>query len=214
MGNRAVITTEKNFKNNGVGVYVHWNGDWTSVTAFLEYCKKKEYLSPDISNYGFSRLCQVIGNYFGGVQSIGIDVLENLDCDNGDNGVYLIKDWDIVGRKYQRREDFKDIERKKQMLIDIDSAQPSKERLGQTYRVNVDGHLDSEVFDDLEEAMEYADERCLMNHPIMIYDQDNNLVKIRRWFDENFDINNNDGLYYMDVISFGYAGYLGIWEDR
>ena len=26
MGNRAVITTRENFDNNGVGVYLHWNG--------------------------------------------------------------------------------------------------------------------------------------------------------------------------------------------
>ena len=38
MGNRAVITTEKNFENNGVGVYLHWNGGYDSVSAFLKYC--------------------------------------------------------------------------------------------------------------------------------------------------------------------------------
>lgn len=26
MGNRAVITTEENFENNGIGIYLHWNG--------------------------------------------------------------------------------------------------------------------------------------------------------------------------------------------
>ena len=31
MGNRAVITTKENFENNGVGIYVHWNGDIESI---------------------------------------------------------------------------------------------------------------------------------------------------------------------------------------
>ena len=61
MGNRAIITT----KDKKIGVYLHWNGGLDSVNAFLKYCELKGYRSPDSSNYGFARLCQVIGNYFG-----------------------------------------------------------------------------------------------------------------------------------------------------
>ena len=39
MGNRAIITTKKDFDNNGIGVYLHWNGGRDSVQAFLTYCK-------------------------------------------------------------------------------------------------------------------------------------------------------------------------------
>ncbi len=96
MGNRAVITT----KEKELGVYLHWNGGRDSVEGFLAYCKKVGHRKPEEDNYGWARLCQVIGNYFGGTCSIGIDKLDNLDCDNGDNGVYIIEDWEIVDREY------------------------------------------------------------------------------------------------------------------
>jgi hypothetical protein len=96
MGNRAVITTEK----EEIGVYLHWNGGRDSVEGFLAVCKQLEHRPPEEDCYGWARLCQVIGNFFGGTTSLGIDKLENLDCDNGDNGMYIIKDWKIIGRKF------------------------------------------------------------------------------------------------------------------
>lgn len=98
MGNRAVITWQ--YMPDSIGVYVHWNGGLHSVTAFLEYCHLKGYRSPDRDNYGYARLCQVIGNFFGGSNSVGIDLNRNLDCDNGDNGVYVCKGWEIVGHVF------------------------------------------------------------------------------------------------------------------
>ena len=101
MGSRAVITTIRTADpqtSNELGVYLHINGDPEHVTAFLEYCRAKE-IQPPNDDYGWARLCQVIGNYFGGRLSVGIDKCCNLDCDNGDNGVYIIDGWDIVGRK-------------------------------------------------------------------------------------------------------------------
>ena len=96
MGNRAVITT----KEKKIGVYLHWNGGRDSVTAFLTYCKMKGYRTPESDNYGWARLCQVIGNFFGGEYSIGIDEYDVLDTDNGDNGVYIIENWEIVDREF------------------------------------------------------------------------------------------------------------------
>lgn len=130
MGNRAVITTKKNFENNGVGVYIHWNGGYDSVSAFLKYCELKGYRTPDTDSYGFARLCQVIGNFFGGTTSIGIDVVNKLDCDNYDNGVYIIEGWKIIDRKYNRYAEQMnyDIE---DMLMEIDKAQPKEEQLGE-----------------------------------------------------------------------------------
>lgn len=132
MGNRAVITASKalNVQNSSdIGVYLHWNGGRNSVEAFLKYCELKNYRSPDTDNYGWARLCQVIGNYFGGSTSIGIDKCNRLDCDNGDNGTYIISGWKIVDRKY-----FRGLEQQGHnlidMLIDIDSSQPKAERLG------------------------------------------------------------------------------------
>ena len=130
MGNRAVITTKENFENNGIGVYLHWNGGYDSVSAFLKYCELKGYRTPDTDNYGWARLCQVIGNFFGGSTSIGIDAVDKLDCDNYDNGVYIIKGWEIVDRKYKRyaeqmNHDMED------MLLAIDKAMPEAEQIGE-----------------------------------------------------------------------------------
>lgn len=125
MGNRAVITTRENFENDGVGVYLHWNGGRDSVQAFLEYCKRKGYISPSSDNYGWARLCQVIGNFFGDSNSIGIDKVSHLDCDNWDNGVYIIEGWNIVGREYFEGPEQK-VHELEAMLDEIDSRQPEK----------------------------------------------------------------------------------------
>lgn len=150
MGNRAVITTRKALENgdvansNELGVYLHWNGGRDSVEAFLEYCKLKGYRTPDTDNYGWARLCQVIGNFFGGGLSIGIDRCCNLDCNNFDNGVYIIEGWDIVDRKYFTgyEQDLYDLN---EILKDINSTQPEFEQLP-------DGYFDAEIVnaDDLK----------------------------------------------------------------
>ena len=120
MGNRAVITTEQERK----GVYLHWNGGKDSVEAFLAYCKEQEFRPPEQDCYGWAALVTVISNFFGTGLSVGIDTLEKLDCDNYDNGMYIIKDWEIVGRKFhdgneQREYDLKD------MLQAIKASQPA-----------------------------------------------------------------------------------------
>ena len=129
MGNRAVITTKENFNNNGVGVYLHWNGGRDSVQAFLKYCELKGYRDPVYDDYGWARLCQVIGNYFGGDTSIGINTCNNLDCDNYDNGVYIIRNWQIVDRKYFNGEE-QDNYDLFDMVCNIDECQPTREQLG------------------------------------------------------------------------------------
>ena len=129
MGNRAVITTRENFNNDGVGVYLHWNGGRDSVEAFLTYCKMKGYRTPTSDNYGWARLCQVIGNFFGGELSIGIDKCSHLDCDNYDNGTYIIDGWDIVDRKYLISSEQNEYDLYN-MLCEIDEAQPINEQLG------------------------------------------------------------------------------------
>ena len=126
MGNRAVITT----KEEKLGVYLHWNGGRDSVEGFLKYCKLKEYRRPENDDYGWARLCQVIGNYFGGSLSVGIGNYNELDTDNGDNGVYIIENWEIVGRKYFDNSEEQQEYNINEMLFDIDSAQPARERLG------------------------------------------------------------------------------------
>ena len=129
MGNRAVICTE----DKTLGVYVHWNGGRSSIEAFLLYCKLKGYRCPENDCYGWARLCQVIGNFFGGELSVGIDKYDRLDTDNGDNGVYIIKDWQIVGKEFEPLEplDNLDIKQVKDMLDSINYSMPEPERLSE-----------------------------------------------------------------------------------
>lgn len=134
MGNRAVITTESNYHNNGVGVYLHWNGGRDSVEAFLTYCNMKNYRPPEVDCYGWARLCQVIGNFFGGFCSVGIDTINYLDCDNYDNGVYIIEDWQIVDRKELDNTPIPACGEQKEydlyeMLKEINRKQPTEEQI-------------------------------------------------------------------------------------
>lgn len=128
MGNRAVITT--NLKPNTTGIYLHWNGGRDSVEGFLAYCYAKGYRDPSYdTTYAMARLCQVIANFFGGELSVGIGKISSLDCDNGDNGLYVIgKGWKIVKRKYapareQRQYDILE------MMQAINAKMPRNERL-------------------------------------------------------------------------------------
>lgn len=125
MGNRAVITTRENFDNNGIGVYIHWNGGRDSVTAFLKYCELRGFAG--LNTDGFGNLVTVLTNF--GVGTVVVDTVNHLDCDNYDNGVYIVDGWEIVGREY-----FNGVEQNEydldEMLIDIDEAQPVKQQLG------------------------------------------------------------------------------------
>lgn len=97
MGNRAIITDEE----GKIGLYLHWNGGYDSVSTFLTYCKLKGYrgLGEDTS-YGLARLAQVVGNFFGGDLSVGIEFdikdEKGIYKSAGDNGTYIVKGWDIV----------------------------------------------------------------------------------------------------------------------
>ena len=128
MGNRAVITTKENMDNNGIGIYLHWNGGRDSVRAFLKYCELRGYRAPSEDNYGWARLCQVIGNFFGGLGSLGIDTVNHLDCNNWDNGVYLIEGWEIVGRMYFEGEEQDEYDLVG-MLKTINDSMPESERI-------------------------------------------------------------------------------------
>ena len=128
MGNRAVITTPK----KKLSIYLHWNGGIDSVEAFLEYCNLKGFTCPSKDSYGWARLCQVIGNYFGGSYSVGIDRYSKGDEDIGENGLYVIQNWKITERinaYIHSREGYDRTE----FLQDIDQAQPKEEQLGQDF---------------------------------------------------------------------------------
>ena len=48
----------------------------------------------------------MFGNFMGGTLSVGIDSIDRLDCDNNDNGVYVIdSNFNIVDRQYMLGEE-------------------------------------------------------------------------------------------------------------
>lgn len=137
MGDRAVITTRENFENDGIGIYLHWNGDEKYVAAYLRYCEMQQFRSPTEDCYGWARLCEVIANTFPDGLSIGIDVCSKLDTDNWDNGTYIIEDWKVVDRKYTQEniptiKHFSDEELEKYLEI-IDKHQPKKMQLDERF---------------------------------------------------------------------------------
>lgn len=133
MGNRAIVKPI----DKSVGVYLHWNGGVESVTAFLEYCKLKEHRDfggKHADGYGIARFCQVVGNFFGGGLSIGLetDVVESEEqAEWMDNGIYVVDGWDIVRRIGSP--DDKIVKPSTQMLLQIDQSQPVSEQLGHDY---------------------------------------------------------------------------------
>ncbi len=97
MGNRAVITN----KANKIGIYLHWNGGPESITGFCEACKTLGFCSPNNDeSHGFASMALALGAFFGASGlNVGINTLDRLDCDNYDNGVYVIGDnWEIAER--------------------------------------------------------------------------------------------------------------------
>lgn len=183
MGNRAVITTRNGYDNNGIGVYLHWNGGRDSVEAFLMYCKLRAFRSPTSDSiYGWARFCQVVGNYFGGGLSLGVGNVDTLDCDNWDNGVYIIDGWDIVDRECIQ-DGF--VEQSEYDLLEfvqyIDECQPEKDRLGKEL---IEALLYEEKF-----PMTYEDKISMLGI--------GSLVAVRDW---------GDRFETVEIVGFGKNG--------
>ena len=136
MSNSAYITTRKGFEEGGIGVYLHWNGGRDSVEGFLEYCKLKKYRPPEQDGYGWARLATIIGNFFGGNLSVGI---ENF-CFKGirpcyDNGVYIIENWQIVGREFFAGKEQAEYDLQ-EMLLAIDHNMPAYDQLTREFIIS------------------------------------------------------------------------------
>ena len=102
MGNRAVITFDQ-YDPNNIGLYLHWNGGRDSVEGFLQATRELMQGRLGDRAYGKARLTQVIGTFMGGNLSFGMDLCKNLDCDNYDNGVYIVDSatMEIIGREFK-----------------------------------------------------------------------------------------------------------------
>ena len=142
MGNRAVITT----RERKVGLYLHWNGGRDTVEPLLRYCELQGYRPPSDDDYGWARLAQVVGNFFGGALSVGVgSYTTDVRMDPGDNGIYVIDGWRIAERlRAERREDgpprvvrFAEGREEQrchgfdEMLRAFDEAMPERLRLGE-----------------------------------------------------------------------------------
>lgn len=127
MGNRAMITT----KDRKIGVYLHWNGGRDSVVPMLEYCRLRGF-APFESPYGMARFIQVVSNFFGGTNSIGIEAdIRDEDAEYFDNGIYIVEGWDIVDRVFTGEE------QKSHKMIDmlkvINKTQPKSEQTDERF---------------------------------------------------------------------------------
>jgi hypothetical protein len=98
MGNRAVLQ----LNDSNLGIYLHWNGGRDSVEGFLLAAKQVMADRLGDKNYGAARLVQVITTFIGGNLSVGLGTLDELACDNMDNGLYVIDTttMSITDRKY------------------------------------------------------------------------------------------------------------------
>lgn len=128
MGNRAVITTAE----RKIGLYLHWNGGRDTVEPLLRYCEFKGYRPPSSDDYGWARLCQIAGNFFGVTLSVGImPYSDDKHMNPGDNGIYVIEGWRIADRvlPYERfvEQSSHDFDG---MLRAFDEAMPERKRLG------------------------------------------------------------------------------------
>ena len=96
MGNRAVIAFKSKHqeKDQSPAIYLHWSGSPHQVHGFLKAAKEFGIRGDDPS-YCMARLTQVIGNTIGGTLSMGIGCYGNFG-DQGNNGVYWIKNWEVV----------------------------------------------------------------------------------------------------------------------
>ena len=104
MGNRAVIA----FKNDpsATGIYMHWNGGPESVLAFCHAAEKMGARSPGSDDsYAMAGLVRAVTLFMhdrpGELLSVGVGPLSTLDCDNFDNGLYIIgEEWNISERHH------------------------------------------------------------------------------------------------------------------
>jgi hypothetical protein len=129
MGNRAVITT-LGTNPKRIGLYLHWHGGRDSVEAFLKYAELRQIRKPECDDgYFFARFAQIVSNFFGNeTLSVGINTLDRLDCNNGDNGVYYIQGYEIVGREFAPQEEQQEYDLY-EMLKLINHSQPKEAQI-------------------------------------------------------------------------------------
>lgn len=101
MGNRAVISFDS-AAQNGIAVYVHWNGGRDSIEAFLKATRILMGGRLGDTSYAKARFIQVVGLNFPGCLSFGVGTVKEFGGWNNDNGLYIIDSatMTIKGRKF------------------------------------------------------------------------------------------------------------------
>ena len=110
MGNRGVVAFVREDQEfdpeKTVGVYMHWNGGRDSIDAFLLATKEamKGRVDPAFAP---ARFVQCVTTWMPGNSSVGLATCNELDCDNGDNGTYLVDpaSLEIHGRRHYDHEE-------------------------------------------------------------------------------------------------------------
>lgn len=108
MGCRAVIMRQQDVDSRNpeaVGIYLHWDGDENTVRAMLALCEERGYRSPDAERepLGLAKLVGVACNLAtsrgrdGYSVRIAVNPLAHYDPRYLDNGIWTIRDWDLVG---------------------------------------------------------------------------------------------------------------------
>lgn len=106
MGNRAVITFDTT--KSAPCIYLHWNGGRCSVEGFLNAAKALGLREVEAGKEAeaLDWIAETLAKNFFNCE-VGMTVYRetygSADCDNGDNGVYVLnRTLDIVGRKFKR----------------------------------------------------------------------------------------------------------------
>ncbi|MDR2828323.1 MAG: hypothetical protein LBV51_02760 [Acholeplasmatales bacterium] len=131
----GTITT----KNKELAISINWFGGRGSVEALLTYCKIRRFAKPEENPYGWATLCQVACNYtdrkWG--YDVGIDkYCQNITGQNRENGLFIIENYQIVGRKYYLGID-KEAYNLKELVLEFDNCQPSHQQLGKVMIENI-----------------------------------------------------------------------------
>jgi len=125
MGNRAVVVLlqeDEDFDiDEAVGVYLHDNGGRDRVEAFLTFCDRIGARVND-KTYGTAQFVKVVSNFIGTTLGIGVGLIKDLDPE-GENGLYIVKNWKIVGRMYAPERE-EETHSQFKWLKDIYKAQP------------------------------------------------------------------------------------------
>lgn len=130
MGDRAVLATSPNL--DGTGLYLHWNGGRDKVEMLMDYCNMRGLESPEKNVRTWEIVLEISRNFWNKEEFFGkIGSISKLDYDNHDNGMYIIKDWKIVGRKYKHNKPERYENDPLRILLDIDARQPSCNRIGE-----------------------------------------------------------------------------------